>query len=134
MKHKAKILIIDDDSDFIESTKLILESGDYEVVVARNGTEGLELVTLEDPDLIVLDIMMDSMFEGFNVSAALKMTTEYIDYRDTPILMVSSVKTEFGDRFDVPDGAEGIQGDAFMDKPVEAQMFLTKVAEMLRSN
>ena len=70
MKHKAKILIIDDDSDFIESTKLILESGDYEVVVARNGTEGLELVTLEDPDLIVLDIMMDSMFEGFNVSAA----------------------------------------------------------------
>ena len=134
MKHKAKILIIDDDSDFIESTKLILESGDYEVVVARNGTEGLELVTLEDPDLIVLDIMMDSMFEGFNVSAALKMTTEYIDYRDTPILMVSSVKTEFGDRFDVPDGAEGIQGDAFMDKPVEAQRFLTKVAEMLSSN
>ena len=64
----------------------------------------------------------------------MKMTTEYIDYRDTPILMVSSVKTEFGDRFDVPDGAEGIQGDAFMDKPVEAQIFLAKVEEMLRSN
>lgn len=133
MKSKPKILIIDDDPDFVESTKLILESGDYEVVAARNGTEGLEMVTLEDPDLIILDIMMDSMFEGFNVSAALKMTTEYIDYRDTPVLMVSSVRTEYGDRFDVPEGAEGIQGDFYMDKPVEPRALLSKVEEMLHS-
>jgi len=133
VKRRPKILIIDDDPDFVESTKLILESGDYEVVSAKNGTEGLELVTLEDPDLIILDIMMDSMFEGFNVSAALKMTTEYIDYRDTPVLMVSSVRTEYGDRFDVPEGAEGLQGDAYMDKPVEPRALLQKVTEMLHA-
>lgn len=134
MNSKAKILIIDDDPDFIASTKMILESADYEVISARNGTEGLEKLTLEDPDLIILDIMMDSMFEGFSVAAALKTTTEYIDYRETPVIMASSVKTDIGTRFTVPKGAEALQGDAFLDKPIDPQELLRKVAELLGSS
>jgi len=131
---KKKILIIDDDPDFTEATRIILESADYEVVTARNGAEGLERVTLEDPDLIILDIMMETMFEGFSVCAALKMTTEYIDYRDTPILMISSVKQEVGSRFNLPKEAEGLEGDSFLDKPVEPGVLLSKVDELLRTH
>ncbi len=133
MKQKRKILIVDDDPDFIESTKIILESADYEVISAGNGTEGLQMVTLESPDLIILDIMMDSMFEGFAVSAALKMTAEYIDYRHTPILMVSSLRRDLEDKAKAPKKAGGIAGDQFMDKPLDPGALLTKVSEMLRT-
>jgi CheY-like chemotaxis protein len=130
---KRKILIVDDDPDFIEATKIILESADYEVISAKNGTQGLEMVTLESPDLIILDIMMDSMFEGFAVSAALKMTADYIDFRHTPILMVSSLRKDLEYKTKAPKKAEGIAGDQYMDKPLEPKALLSKISEMLHT-
>ncbi len=56
----AKILIIDDDNDFTEATKVILGSRDYEVISADNTKEGLLLLESEDPDLLILDVMMEN--------------------------------------------------------------------------
>ena len=58
MKGKARILLVDDDADFVESTKIVLESKPYEVIVAVNGDEGLHKAREEKPDLILLDIII----------------------------------------------------------------------------
>ena len=127
----AKILIIDDDSDFAETTQTMLESAGYEVFTASDGKQGLELVRNREPDLIVLDIMMESMYEGFSVMSTLRGTPEFIDFRDTPVLMVSSVKQEYGSRITLPKGGEHLQGDKFLDKPLNSKELIDTVAGLL---
>jgi CheY-like chemotaxis protein len=127
----AKILIIDDDPDFTMANKAILEAAGHEVITAADGKEGLEKIKAEDPDLIILDIMMDSIYEGFSVTTTLRGTPEYMDYRDIPVLMVSAVKKIIGERFDVPPEARLAEGDAYLDKPFTAEVLLAKVDELL---
>ena len=71
MEKKAKILMVDDDVDFVESTKTILESKPYEVIVANNGDEGLRKAREEKPDLILLDVIMP-VKDGFTAAEQLK--------------------------------------------------------------
>ncbi len=127
----AKILIIDDDPDFTLATQSILTGAGHEVVTAADGKAGLEMVKNEDPDLIVLDIMMDSIYEGFSVTTTLRGTPEYMDYRDIPVLMVSAVKQMTGQRFDMPGGSKVAEGDIFLDKPFPADVLLAKVDQLL---
>ena len=128
---KVTILVIDDDPDFTETVQLMLESGGYNVISAPDGQKGLDLVRQEEPDLIILDIMMDSMFEGFSVMSTLRGTPEFIDYRDIPIIMASAVKQEYGSRFSLPEGGENLQGDVYMDKPIKPKELLETVARLL---
>ena len=130
-KARAKVLVIDDDRDFTETIQAMLETGGYEVLSAGNGKKGLELVREEEPDLIVLDIMMDSMYEGFSVISTLRGTPEFLDYRDIPIIMVSAVKQDYGSRISLPEGGEHLQGDVYLDKPVSSQELLANVARLL---
>ena len=127
----AKILIIDDDPDFTLANKAILEAAGHQVITASDGKAGLELVQSEDPDLIILDIMMDSVYEGFSVTTTLRGTPEYMDYRDIPVLMVSAVKKMTGERFDLPAEARMAEGDAFLDKPFAADALLSEVDRLL---
>ena len=127
----AKILIIDDDADFILATKAILEAAGHLVITAPDGKTGLEAVKVQDPDLIILDIMMDSIYEGFSVTTTLRGTPEYMDYRDIPVLMVSAVKKMTGERFDLPAEARMAEGDAFLDKPFAADALLSEVDRLL---
>ena len=127
----AKILIIDDDADFILATKAILEAAGHQVITAPDGKTGLEAVKVQDPDLIILDIMMDSIYEGFSVTTTLRGTPEYMDYRDIPVLMVSAVKKMTGERFDLPAEARMAEGDAFLDKPFAADALLSEVDRLL---
>ena len=128
---KHKILIIDDDPDFSETVLTMLESGGYEVLTAVDGQQGLEMVRAEEPDLIILDVMMDSMYEGFSVMSTLRGTPEFVDYRDIPIIMASAVKQEYGSRFTLPEGAQHLQGDVYLDKPIKPQELLETVARLL---
>lgn len=127
----AKILIIDDDADFVLATKSILEASGHAVTSAGDGKAGLEMVKSQDPDLIILDLMMDSIYEGFSVTTTLRGTPEYMDYRDIPVLMVSAVKKITGERFEVPKNARIAAGDAFLDKPFTADELNAKVKELL---
>jgi CheY-like chemotaxis protein len=127
----AKILIIDDDPDFTLANQAILEAAGHEVLTAADGKEGLEKVKSEDPDLIILDIMMDSIYEGFSVTTTLRSTPEYMDYRDIPILMASAVKKITGERFTIPPEAQVAEGDVFLDKPFTADVLLGNVKKLL---
>ena len=113
------------------ANQAILEAAGHQVITAADGKEGLEKIKAEDPDLIILDIMMDSIYEGFSVTTTLRGTPEYMDYRDIPVLMVSAVKKITGERFDVPPEARLAEGDAYLDKPFPAEVLLAKVDELL---
>jgi CheY-like chemotaxis protein len=134
MANKGKILIVDDDPDFVKTTKMILLSDGYEVIVANDGKQGLERIKESRPDLILLDIMMESIFEGFSLMGTLRTSPEYQDFRDIPVLMVSSVRADTGSRFsfsDEEDMGDIPQPDDYMDKPLKPKELLEKVAAMI---
>lgn len=128
----AKILIVDDDPDMVLAARLCLEGAGHEVIEAPDGTEGLNKVKAERPDLIVLDVMMDSTTEGFQLALKLRNpdpTSEYADFRNIPILMLTAIHTTTPLRFG-PD-EDYLPVDAFIEKPLDPDTLVNKVAELL---
>jgi len=122
----ARILVVDDDPDFVEIMRTILESNDYEVVTAANGTQALAQVRAEHPDLMILDIMMSSVLDGLDVSEKLAQDP---DARFMPVIMVSSIaETPYAHVFPME---EQPHMDAWLSKPVDPRVLLDKVAELL---
>ena len=132
-KHKAKILVIDDDPDFIDAVTPILESALYDVVTALSPDEGKEKIFSEKPDLILLDIMMDSLFDGFSLCHAIKTSMEYKEFKDTPVIFVSAVKEKTGSRFAFRGEEQGMIGpDDYIDKPVKPGDLLARIEKFLK--
>lgn len=121
-----KILLVDDDEYFVESTKAILESKGYEVEVAGDGEEGLSKVEQCPPDLVILDVMMTTLSEGFEVSRRLRSDEKT---REIPILMLTSVSKRFNMPF-APD-EDWLPVDTFLEKPVEPEVLLQEVQRIL---
>ena len=127
-----KILVIDDDPDLVEVIRLTLEASGYEVFSAASGAEGLEKVKEVDPDLIVLDVMMDYTTEGFQVSLALRSPdaeSEYAAYRDIPILMLTAIHSTTPLRFGPEE--DYLPVDDFVEKPVEPGTLVQKIEGLL---
>jgi len=131
-KPKVKILIIDDDQDFRDAVTPILESALYDVVTASNPKEGKEKIFKEKPDLILLDIMMDSLFDGFSLCHNLKTSKEFEEFKNVPVIFVSAVKELTGSRFQFPGSEQGMTGpDDYIDKPVKADDLLNRIKQHL---
>lgn len=127
-----KILIIDDDPDLVEVIRLTLENKGYEVHSAASGAEGLAQVREIDPDLIILDVMMDYTTEGFQVSLALRSPdpdSEFAAYRNTPILMLTAIHTTTPLRFK-PD-QDYLPVNDFVEKPLAPAALTRKVEALL---
>jgi len=128
-----KILIIDDDPDLVEVIRLTLQASGFQVFSAAGGAEGLQKVKEIDPDLIILDVMMDYTTEGFQVSLELRSpdpASEYADYRDIPILMLTAIHSTTPLRFGPEQ--DYLPVDGFVEKPLEPADLVKKVAELLR--
>src|SRR5665811_2416160 len=95
----AKVLLIDDDQDFRASVRSLLEGHGYEVLEAASGHEGLRMIVEHKPDAVLVDIMMETSVEGYGVTHALKYLDEYAEYRQIPVLMVSSIEESPDERF-----------------------------------
>jgi CheY-like chemotaxis protein len=133
MDKNPKILVVDDDPDFRAAVTPILKSALYEVVTAANPKEAKEKILTEKPNLILLDIMMDSLFDGFSLCHAVKTSAEFKDVRDTPIIFVSAVKEIAGSRFQFKGDEEGMEGpDDYIDKPVKPDDLLARIAKLLK--
>lgn len=129
---RAKILVIDDDPDYLKVVSLILKSGPYNVVTANNPQEGRKKLFTEKPDLILLDIMMDSLFDGFSLCHDIKTSQEYEKFRDVPIIFVSAVKEKTGSRFAFDTSEQGLQGpDDYIDKPVQHDDLFARIEKLL---
>lgn len=126
----AKILIIDDDPDIVESMRIILESCRHEVKTAVNGEEGLKAAASGKPDLIILDVMMETMSKGFEVARALKGTK---DAKNTPILLLTAIKESTGLDFENEAGdKDWLPVDAYLEKPLKPNELLVKVEALLK--
>jgi CheY-like chemotaxis protein len=129
---KAKILVIDDDPDFRDAVTAILHSGGYRVVAATGPEDGKAKILSERPDLVLLDIMMDSLFDGYALCHAVKTAPEFGSVRATPIIFVSAVKDIAGARFGFQDGGEGLsEPDDYLDKPVKPAELLARIQSLL---
>jgi len=126
------ILIIDDDPDMVEAMRMTLEANGYRVSHAASGEDGLKQVKQLNPDLIVLDVMMDTTTEGFQVSLTLRSPdprSEYAAYRHIPIVMLTSIHSTTPLRFG-PD-ADYLPVDKFLDKPIDPDKLVALIAELV---
>jgi CheY-like chemotaxis protein len=121
------VLVIDDDEDYSASVQSLLESEGHEVVLASSGEQGLHEIARHKPDLIVLDIMMESTTEGYVVNQALKFSDEFAAFHDTPVIMVSSIEASPDERFPWAGEVDMIRPDWYMTKPLEITRFLEVV-------
>ena len=131
---KPKVLIIDDDLDLVESIKITLEANDYKVYHAKNGTEGLKLVKEINPNLIILDVMMDSITEGFQVSYQLKSkeaNSEYREFSHIPILMLTGISQKMHMKFSPQADEDYLPVDEFMEKPIRLEALLERVKKLI---
>ena len=126
MTDKDLILVVDDDPDFIEVTRTVLEKEGFSVITAANGDQGLTKARNEHPDLILLDIMMASVLDGVNVSEALR---EDEDLRQIPLIMVSSIaQSEHADQFPTD---EYMHVDNWLSKPVQPKDLVKAINKLL---
>lgn len=128
MEHKKKILLIDNDADFVEKNKTLLEQNGYDVVTAACSKDGLEEAKLERPDLIVLDLMMEKHDAGFACAGTLKSDP---NLKHIPILMVTGVARTTGFTFSQEQDGYWMKTDDFADKPIDPDQLLTRIEQLL---
>ena len=122
----TKILVVDDDPDFVQISRTILEADGYEVLEAANGRQALEVTRRDKPDLVLLDVMMSTTLEGVDVCREMRADP---DMKDVPIVMVSSIATsEYAAEF--PDN-EHIPIDTWISKPVQPAVLLKIVSRFV---
>ncbi|MHC4618088.1 MAG: response regulator [Planctomycetota bacterium] len=125
----AKILVVDDDQDIRDSLEAILEGRDYSVVTAADKTEGMARMEAENPDLVILDVMMTTWQDGFEMARELKKNPQF---KDTPILMLTGVKDKTGIDFKSTAGdPTWCPVDGFLEKPVAPGVLLGEVEGLL---
>jgi len=128
MTKKAKILLIDDDVDFVEATKIVLESKPYEVIVAYEGNEGLRKASEENPDLIILDVIMP-VKDGFTVAEQFKKDPEL---SKIPVVMLTAY-AGMGGETSVPVSAGlTLEAEDYIDKPVSPEELLQRVEKQMK--
>jgi len=120
----AKILIIDDDEDFVSAVNLLLKSNGFDVTVANSRQEGMEKFDEDNPDLVLLDVMMDEPDDGFVMAQSLKKKA-----KDIPVLMLTNVGQVTGLDFD--KDSEIVPVDDFEQKPIMPNILLDKINQLL---
>jgi two-component system alkaline phosphatase synthesis response regulator PhoP len=126
----ARILIVDDDADIAEAMRIVLEKKGYGVDTAGDSKDALNHLKLQKPDLIILDVIMNTKSEGFDFSRDLRKNPEY---RDIPILMLTAIKEKTGIDFKPEAGDETwLPVDEFLDKPVKPEQLLETVESLLK--
>jgi CheY-like chemotaxis protein len=125
---KKKILIIDDDIDLVEAMRLTLENAGFAVIDAQDGQKGLEKIKNENPDLILLDVMMGSIDEGFHVAYSIRHDTKTADL---PIIMLTAVGQEVGFAFDKNKDEDFLPVNEFIEKPVDPDYLVESVKKNL---
>lgn len=128
MDRRARILLIDDDPDFVASTRTVLESKPYDVIVASNGDEGVRKAREETPDLILLDIIMP-VKDGFAAAEQLKKDPKL---SKIPTLMLTSFASKRGGT-GIPAGRGlSLESEDYLDKPISPEDLLATVARYLK--
>jgi two-component system alkaline phosphatase synthesis response regulator PhoP len=124
----AKILVVDDDRDFQDTTRLVLERSGFQVVGAFAPEEGLGKVVSEHPDLVILDVLMPSDYEGFEVARKIR---EELKLNELPVILLSNVHVEKKVPYRFAPDEQWLPVDYFFDKPVAPEVLVAKIKELL---
>lgn len=128
---KAKIMVVDDDPDFVAGIKAILEAADYEVNVAYNPKDGFQALQSKSYDLLLLDIMMGRGAEGIALARKLRKDPKL---REIPVLIITGVREQIAFLF--PGQAvhpNFVDVDELVEKPIEPNLLLEKVSALLKA-
>lgn len=122
----AKILVVDDDPDFVEFARIVLQKEGHTIISAAGGGEALDKIVEDRPDLIVLDVIMDSILDGLSVANQL---SESADYSSIPVIMSTSIaNTDYAELFPTD---EYVRLDSFMSKPIKPERLVKEVNRLL---
>ena len=132
MREKASILVVDDDPDIRDAITIILKSHDYTVHTASNGKEAVKALEENKPDLMLLDIMMATDTEGFDLAYDLR---ERPEFKNLPIIMLTSFLEKV--RQEGPGEFAYILGEQWpaqwlLEKPLDPKKLLNKIEEILK--
>ncbi|HPB83282.1 MAG TPA: response regulator [Spirochaetota bacterium] len=126
-----KILIVDDDKDLVETLTHAIKMHGYEVARAYSGAEGLRSLLSEKPDLVILDVMMETDTAGFEVSYQIRSTREtskYRDCKDIPIIMLTAINQVTNSRFSLNEDKSFLPGvNDFLTKPIKFDDLIEKI-------
>jgi two-component system alkaline phosphatase synthesis response regulator PhoP len=128
MDRKPRILLVDDDVDFVDLNRAVLENHGFDVTIAFSGREGLDKVRFEQPDLIVLDLMMEKHDSGFGFAKTLKKDPLY---RTIPILMLTAVSESTGYDFSQELDGYWMKTDDYASKPLLPDELVKRVKDLL---
>ena len=129
MGDKKKVLIIDDNISFVKMNSAVLEAGGYEVEAAYNAEEGFTKVEFGQPDVIVLDLMMERHDSGFTLAKKLK---SHPIFKKIPILMLTAVGDATGFRFSMETDGYWMKTDDYAEKPIDPDALLERVGRLIR--
>ena len=128
MEKRAKILLVDDDIDFVEATKIVLESKPYEVIVAHEGDEALRKARAENPDLIILDIIMP-VKDGFTAAEQLKKDPQL---SKIPVIMLTSFSSRGQETSLALSRGFALETEDYLEKPVTPEELLARLDKLLK--
>ena len=117
-------MVVDDDNEIVELISIMLEKYGYEIVSADSGDTCMRLLERERPDLILLDVMMETTTEGFNIGYKLKNDSEY---KTIPIIFMSSISKQTGFSIDT----DFINSNEFLEKPINPNELLERIKSLL---
>jgi two-component system alkaline phosphatase synthesis response regulator PhoP len=124
-----KILLADDDPDVIEVVSILLEDEGYEIVTAKDGAEALEKIKSQDPDLVILDLLMPRV-DGFAVFSKLR-EPEYASWSGLPVIVLTSVREEVSRRRYELEAGQRMDYAAYLEKPADPDLLLETVSSLL---
>jgi len=130
MSDQNKILIIDDDPDYIEGIRRILEKAEYVVSAAHNPKEGFKMLQSLDFNLVLLDIMMGRGAEGLALARKIRKDPKL---RDIPLLIITGIREQIAFLFPgQPVHPNFVETDGLLEKPIEPEVLLKKVSDLLQ--
>jgi CheY-like chemotaxis protein len=128
MTVKRRILLVDDDIDFVAANKALLEASDYEVMTAQDGSEALSLAQSQRPDLILLDVMMKTDTEGFEVSRKIR---EIPDIKRIPVILLTGIRRSMNLPFKFEPDEDWLPVSRILEKPVQPEKMLAVIKEAM---
>jgi len=137
MSEPKTIYMVDDDADLVDVVKWVLEAKGYAFASAGSAEEAIRNVATVNPDLVLLDVMMEDVVAGFRVVSFLRDVEAHPENRRfaaVPILMMTSIQQKTRMKFADDAGTRLLPIDAFLEKPVKPQVLLETIARLLGSS
>ncbi len=125
---KKLVLIVDDDVEYVESNQELLEASGYDVIAAYNGAEGLALAKTRKPDLMILDVMMATNTEGFEIARRIPHSAEL---KNMHVLLVTGIRKDMKLPVSFQPDETWLPVDKVFEKPIDPQMLLDEIKKRI---